>query len=253
MKPRTRPADEVRKAGESHQSQRTNLSGTLLNLGKLSLVAVFSTTLFSATTFSAKFSVAQSRLGIPGSEISELGEIRLDELAIAEPITTKSIKIDRSLSPVSQPFQLAQTNTPSSQPVKKPTKTQIIAQAIDDLKQSDQRWIEIRLKQQRLLAWEGNQYIYGATVSTGKASTPTLKGVFAVQTKLRETRMRGADYNIPDVPYTMYYDGGYAIHGAYWHNRFGTPISHGCINLKPSQARWLFNWAKVGTPVVIRE
>lgn len=135
----------------------------------------------------------------------------------------------------------------------KQSKSQIITEKINEFKQSNQRWIEIRLKEQRLLAWSGDQYVYGATVSTGKATTPTLTGVFAVQTKLRTTRMRGADYNIPDVPYTMYYDGGYAIHGAYWHNRFGTPISHGCINLKPEQARWLFNWAKVGTPVVIRK
>ncbi|WP_231943164.1 L,D-transpeptidase [Calothrix sp. NIES-3974] len=128
-----------------------------------------------------------------------------------------------------------------------------ITQTMRNLKQSNQRWIEIRLKQQRLIAWEGNQPIYGVRVSTGKPSTPTPTGVFAVQTKLRVTRMRGTGYDIPDVPYTMYYHHGYAIHGAYWHNRFGTPVSHGCINLRPQQARWLFSWAKVGTPIVVRE
>ncbi len=89
-------------------------------------------------------------------------------------------------------------------------------------------------------------------MSTGKKSTPTLTGVYAIQTKLPKARMRGADYDIPDVPSTMYYDGNYAIHGAYWHSNFGTPVSHGCVNLPPKKARLLFNWAKVGTPVIVR-
>jgi lipoprotein-anchoring transpeptidase ErfK/SrfK len=50
----------------------------------------------------------------------------------------------------------------------------------------------------------------------------------------------------------MYFYEGYAIHGAYWHNRFGTPVSHGCVNLPVQQARKLYNWASVGTLVVVR-
>jgi len=52
--------------------------------------------------------------------------------------------------------------------------------------------------------------------------------------------------------YTMYYSGSYAIHGTYWHHRFGTPVSHGCVNVA-GHARWLFNWALVGTPVVVHD
>jgi len=51
----------------------------------------------------------------------------------------------------------------------------------------------------------------------------------------------------------MFYSGNYALHGAYWHNRFGTPVSHGCVNLRVSQARWLYNWAPVGTRVVVHQ
>jgi lipoprotein-anchoring transpeptidase ErfK/SrfK len=127
-----------------------------------------------------------------------------------------------------------------------------ITWTIQTLKKSQARWIEVNLKKQQLIAWEGDNAVFKATVSSGKSRTPTLKGVFNVQTKLRESRMRGPGYDIPDVPYTMYYDGGYAIHGAYWHSNFGTPVSHGCINLRPKQARWLFDWAKVGTTIVIR-
>jgi lipoprotein-anchoring transpeptidase ErfK/SrfK len=64
--------------------------------------------------------------------------------------------------------------------------------------------------------------------------------------------MRGRGYNIPNVPYTMYFYKGYAIHGAFWHNRFGTPVSHGCINLPVQQARKLYNWTSTGTLVVVR-
>jgi lipoprotein-anchoring transpeptidase ErfK/SrfK len=65
--------------------------------------------------------------------------------------------------------------------------------------------------------------------------------------------MRGRGYDIANVPYTMYYQNGYAIHGAYWHNKFGTPVSHGCVNLALNQAKRLFNWANVGTTVVIQK
>ena len=63
--------------------------------------------------------------------------------------------------------------------------------------------------------------------------------------------MRGPGYNLPNVPWTMYFRGGYAIHGVYWHTNFGTPMSHGCINMKKSDARWLYRWAPRGTKVRI--
>lgn len=113
------------------------------------------------------------------------------------------------------------------------------------------RWIEIDLSEQRLTAWNGRTKLRTYIVSTGKGRTPTPVGTYAVQSKFRSTRMRGEDYNVPNVPYAMYFSGGYALHGAYWHNRFGTPVSHGCVNLRVPQARWLYSWAPVGTPVVI--
>lgn len=128
-----------------------------------------------------------------------------------------------------------------------------IAYRIMELQKSSNRWIEIDLSRQRLVAWEGNQPVYAVVVSTGKASTPTRVGTFTVQTKHRVTRMTGPDYDVPDVPFTMYYDGGMAIHGAYWHNLFGNPVTHGCTNVAVNHAEWLFNWADVGTPVVVHK
>ncbi len=129
----------------------------------------------------------------------------------------------------------------------------IIANRILQLQESSQRWIEIDLSRQKLVAWEGNIPVYAVNISSGKASTPTRTGTFAVQTKYRVARMTGDDYDVPDVPYTMYYDGGMAIHGAYWHNLFGNPVTHGCTNVAVNHAKWLFNWASVGTPVVVHK
>lgn len=119
------------------------------------------------------------------------------------------------------------------------------------LKKSKGRWIEVSLSTQRLIAWEGNKPVYAIIISTGKKSTPTIPGIFAIQSKRRIDRMKGEDYDIDDVPYAQYYSGGYAIHGAYWHRKFGIPVSHGCINLAVNHAKWLFDWSTVNTPVII--
>ena len=134
-----------------------------------------------------------------------------------------------------------------------PVQAQGMSQEIASLRHSGDRWIEVNVATQRLVAWEGNAPVYAVVVSTGTEKHPTLMGTFAIEDKLRVTRMQGDDYDVPDVPYTMYYDGGYAIHGAYWHRSFGTPVSHGCVNVAVDHARWLFNWAAVGTPVVVHD
>jgi lipoprotein-anchoring transpeptidase ErfK/SrfK len=126
-----------------------------------------------------------------------------------------------------------------------------VAQTISTLQQQQVRWIQIDLKRQRLFAWEGKTQVHAVIISTGKDATPTLSGVFKIQSKHEKARMRGDDYDIPDVPYVMFYEGSYAIHGVYWHRNFGTPVSHGCVNVAVDHARWLFDWASVGTPVVV--
>lgn len=120
----------------------------------------------------------------------------------------------------------------------------------------DNKWIEVDLSEQKLYMKEGTSTVGSFLVSTGKWA-PTPKGEWRIWTKLRYTRMSGGSqalgtyYNLPNVPYTMYYNQGYGIHGAYWHNNFGNPMSHGCVNMKPEEAGIVFNWASVGTRVVI--
>ncbi|WP_265275624.1 L,D-transpeptidase [Nostoc sp. KVJ3] len=140
-----------------------------------------------------------------------------------------------------------------------PNSTTATASSVDEngisesyIRQTSQpRWIEIDLSEQRLRAWEGKKLVYSYRISGGKRATPTPIGRFRINSKYRTHRMRGKGYNIPDVPYTMYFYEGYAIHGAYWHNRFGTPVSHGCVNLPVKQARNLYNWASYGTLVMV--
>lgn len=114
------------------------------------------------------------------------------------------------------------------------------------------RWIEVDTSRQQLVAWNNGRIDRIFWVSTGKRRTPTPRGTYFIQSKYRSTSMRGANYNVPNVPHAMFYSGNYAIHGAYWHNSFGTRASRGCVNLGVRQARWLYKWAPVGTKVVVR-
>ena len=74
-------------------------------------------------------------------------------------------------------------------------------------------------------------------------------GDYSVYVKYLADDMSGPDYFLPQVPYTMYFYSGYAIHGTYWHNAFGRVMSHGCVNLPVEEAEWFYNFASVGTPV----
>jgi lipoprotein-anchoring transpeptidase ErfK/SrfK len=113
------------------------------------------------------------------------------------------------------------------------------------------RWIDIDLSEQRLRAYEGNTVVLNVLVSTGIARYPTPTGRFAIRTKVRSQTMSGPGYYLPGVQWVMYFYKAYAIHGTYWHNNFGRPMSHGCINLTNADAQFMYNWASIGTPVVI--
>lgn len=111
------------------------------------------------------------------------------------------------------------------------------------------RWIDVNLSTQSVYAYEGDMLVNSFVVSTGTWRTPTVTGKYKIWIKLRSAPMSGPGYYLPNVPYIMYFYKGYGLHGTYWHNNFGTPMSHGCVNLRTSDAEWLFNWASVGTVV----
>ncbi|MFH1524909.1 MAG: L,D-transpeptidase family protein [Chloroflexota bacterium] len=112
-----------------------------------------------------------------------------------------------------------------------------------------ERWIDVNLSQQRLYAYEGDTVVASFLVSTGVWQFPTVTGQFHIYIKLESTLMAGDGYYLPNVPYTMYFYKGYGIHGTYWHNNFGVPMSHGCVNMYTPDSKWMFYWASVGTLV----
>jgi lipoprotein-anchoring transpeptidase ErfK/SrfK len=112
-------------------------------------------------------------------------------------------------------------------------------------------WIDVDLTNQYLQVYKGKNRLNGFVVSTGTWRTPTVTGQFRVYVKYVSADMAGPGYYLAGVPYVMYFYEGYGIHGTYWHNNFGTPMSHGCINLMPEDAKWVYNKASVGTVVNI--
>ena len=111
------------------------------------------------------------------------------------------------------------------------------------------RWIDVNLSTQSVYAYEGDTVVNSFIVSTGTRYTPTVTGKFKIWIKFKSTTMSGPGYYLPNVPYAMYFYKGYGLHGTYWHNNFGTPMSHGCVNLRTSDAEWLYYWASEGTVV----
>ena len=111
-----------------------------------------------------------------------------------------------------------------------------------------EKWIEVDLSEQMLTAYDGMEVVFTTKVSTGRARTPTILGKFRIVRKFESQLMTGPGYYLPNVPYVMYFQGGYALHGAYWHNNWGTPMSHGCVNLRREDAKWLYEWTTPNVP-----
>jgi L,D-transpeptidase catalytic domain len=126
-------------------------------------------------------------------------------------------------------------------------------------KETNAPWIEVSIGRQSLIAYEGEKAVYATVVSTGEAgledpetSKSTKTGIFRIHTKHLTTTMAsdvvGEEFELKDIPYVQYFEAGYALHAAYWHDDFGTPRSHGCINLSPEDAKWLFQWTEPKLP-----
>jgi hypothetical protein len=106
--------------------------------------------------------------------------------------------------------------------------------------------IYVDLSTQTLYAYEGTIQIMKTFIASGKwGKTPV--GNFHIWEKLRSTRMAGGEgadaYDLPNVPYVMYFYNDFGLHGAYWHDNFGHPMSHGCVNMRTVDAEALYNWA----------
>ncbi len=141
---------------------------------------------------------------------------------------------------------LSQNQTPSNKDLAMTDKyfPQVLGTSTADGKE---KWIEVSLDQQMLRAWEGSNIVMEFAISSGKWF-PTPKGTFEIWYKTRNQRMEGGKkelgtyYNLPNVPHNMFFYKGFAVHGAYWHNNFGHPMSHGCVNAPLDKVAALFEW-----------
>jgi hypothetical protein len=121
------------------------------------------------------------------------------------------------------------------------------------------KWIDVSIWNQTLVAYEGTRPVYVTLVSTGidgmgdpKTTKSTLRGAFKIDAKHVTTTMDADDvsnkFELRDVPWVQYFEQGYALHATYWHDDFGIPRSHGCVNLAPIDAHWLFFWTDPQLP-----
>ncbi len=133
----------------------------------------------------------------------------------------------------------------------------------DTTNPSSTKRIEVNLTEQKVYAYENNQLIYSFLISSGKWGR-THPGTYQIWSKVRSQKMSGGSrengtyYYLPNVPYIMFFYNsqhpksmGYSFHGTYWHNNFGYPMSHGCVNMKTPEAGLLYQWAEIGTPITI--
>jgi L,D-transpeptidase catalytic domain len=123
---------------------------------------------------------------------------------------------------------------------------------------SENRWIEVNLFEQTLAVYDNRQLVFATIIASGAEPFWTRPGVFQIYEKHDSAPMTGsfeADrsdaYYLEDVPWTMYYDGARALHGAYWRAKMGFPQSHGCVNLTVTDAHWIYNWAQNGDWVYV--
>ncbi|MCU0661877.1 MAG: L,D-transpeptidase family protein [Myxococcota bacterium] len=117
----------------------------------------------------------------------------------------------------------------------------------------EERWIDIDLAEQTLVAYEGLRPVFATLVSTGRPGYETPKGSFRIYGKhvtitMDDTAAGDEAYSIEDVPWTQFFKDSFALHAAFWHDRFGKVKSHGCVNLSPADARRLFQWTGPHVP-----
>jgi len=117
----------------------------------------------------------------------------------------------------------------------------------------NERWLDVSLNEQTLAAYEGNRMLFTTLISAGNSRFPTVRGAYRIYLKVERRKMSGGVagddlYFLEDVLWQMYFFQGYALHASYWHDIFGLTSSHGCVNLAPKDAKWLYNWVTATPP-----
>ena len=119
------------------------------------------------------------------------------------------------------------------------------------------KWIEVDLSEQRTTAYERATPIKNFLIASGMRGHETPVGEYAIWLRVRSQTMSGGSkadgsyYSIPNVEWVSYFYQDYALHGAWWREKFGAPASHGCVNMTNADAQWVYEWAPVGTKVIV--
>lgn len=169
------------------------------------------------------------------------------------------IKPTLTPTPTSTPTPtLTPTSTLTPTPTPKPTENRTYLDYFahswdipDEVSGTDKFWIEVDLSEQMVYTYHGDTFLQSFLVSTGTNAHPTVTGTFKIYAKYPTYLMVGDGYYLPDVPYSMFFYKGYSLHGTYWHSNFGTPMSHGCVNMATSDAKWVYENAPIGTYVYV--
>lgn len=176
-------------------------------------------------------------------------QVAAAEVDKATPTATSTPTSTPTPTPTATPTP---TETPLPSPTPTPRPSVSWTYSLDPAELANEgRWIDVDLANQRVTAYDGAEPVRTFVVSSGVRAHPTITGQFRIYAKYRATDMGGPGYYLTDVPYTMYFYRGYSLHGTYWHNNFGTPMSHGCVNMATPDAEWLFGFASIGTLVNI--
>lgn len=193
--------------------------------------------------------------------VAQVEVVKITRTPTATPTYTPTATFTPTATPTETP-----TQTPTNTPTETPTATPVPTQAPTDPPPppaaanfpglpegvaKGERWIAVNLSNQTASAYEGKNLIRTFVVSTGTWRTPTVTGTFRIYVKYRYADMAGPGYYLPDVPFVMYFYKGYGLHGTYWHNNFGNPMSHGCVNFTINDSAWIYDFASVGTVVFV--
>jgi hypothetical protein len=182
------------------------------------------------------FVIAKKTKTIPahkGDEVAEL--LRYDRVPVVDqPGAIRKFRVETDVGAV------ASAAVRIAYAVKRPPKLK-----------RDAKWVRVDIKEQALVAYEGDTPVFATVVATGKCYRETLPGLYPVWHKSARATMTGPvwePYLVEDIPFVMYFNRSQAFHTAFWHDRFGQVMSHGCVNLAPHDAEWLFRWSPVPLP-----
>lgn len=236
------------------------------------LVGVFGVALLLIAAFAWRSSGLENQTNdeaIEGVQLSVSQDVFTGDLVRGEventasqpvPVVTGTREIPGK-SVASQDVRPTWTVTPTPLPTATPTPTfapTFVSEIYDKGERPvgvglDEKWIDVNISTQTLTAYEGDTAVFQRAISSGTWEYPTVTGQFRIwltyESQTMDGTLLGFDYYLEDVPYVMYFYGDYAIHGTFWHNNFGTPTSHGCVNMAREDAGWIYSWAGLGTMV----